>query len=68
MNVKWLSNNQGINHELPKRGPGHKSSAAKIQSIQKCKLDFNSSEFWFKILKINKSIQIYFFPAGSLSS
>lgn len=40
----------------------------KSEAFRKCKLHFNNSEFRFKILKINNSIQIYFFPAGSLSS
>lgn len=40
----------------------------KSEAFKKCKLDFSSSEFRFKILKINNNIQIYFFPAGSLSS
>lgn len=33
----------------------------KSETFRKCKLDFNNSEFRFKILKINNSIQIYFF-------
>lgn len=44
MNAKWLSNNEGIHHELPKRGPGHKRSAAKIWSIQKVQIRLQ--QFW----------------------
>lgn len=38
------------------------------EAFKKCKLDYRNSEFSFKIMKINNSIQIYFFPAASLTS
>lgn len=45
---KWSGDNEGIGHELSKRGPGRKSSTAKIWSVQKVQIRLQ--QFWIRVL------------------